>query len=217
MSVLILDNFTDTNGTALESHTIAPTNTPAATWSVLIGAAGQLTISSNRVVSSGAAGNYTDVCDSGASDCTIKATVQCVGATAEAGIAFRVQDASNFWYATGYAGDGHSYLYKVSAGSTTNPTSSAGSMGVTSGVDFTLEVDLSGSSITVKVNGTTAYTFTDSSFSTATKHGLRSNSSSANQWDAFEVDSAAAAAAQVWPYLDTELCGGFSGLGMGSI
>ncbi len=186
MSTLILDNFTGTNGTDLTAHTISPTNTPSTSWTNGLGGAAAYTIQSNRAVAFGLQG-MIDLVNAGAADVTISATVRCVNAAAEAGLTFRWQDSSNYWFVTGYAGDGKSYLYKVSGGSVTNPTS--GGSGVTSGVDFVLQVVLSGSSITVNINGVQAYTASTGGFlDTATMHGLDNNSAHANQFDDFQID-----------------------------
>ena len=45
VTTLILDQFTDTNGTLLTAYTIAPINTPGASWGFL---ANQFEIQSNR-------------------------------------------------------------------------------------------------------------------------------------------------------------------------
>jgi hypothetical protein len=157
-----------------------------------VGGAGAFTLQSNRAVAQGLSGKV-DIVDAGVADCTVSATVQVVNGVAEAGLTFRWQDASNYWYVTGYAGDGKSYLYKVTGGTAAQITS--GGSGVSNGVDFTLSVVLSGSSITVNVNGSLAYTQTDSAFSTATVHGLKNNSSHSNQWDDFTITTSGVAPA----------------------
>lgn len=97
-----------------------------------------------------------------------------------AGITFRYSDSSNYWLLVESGGD--LLLYKNVAGSFTQVGGTAFGVGTAR-----YSVDLSGSSITVRANGGSALiTGTDSHNSTATKHGLRTYSSTAARFDNFD-------------------------------
>ncbi len=150
---------------------------------------GVFTIQSNALLVNSTT-NREIIADAGAADVTLSCVVTANGATAEAGVIFREQDTNNFWAVSGYAGDGHIYLYHKIAGSLTTPNNAAAS--ITNGVAFTLSVVLSGTSIVVKKDGAAVITITDSTFQTATKFGIRNWSANANTWDDFLVVTNAA-------------------------
>ncbi len=191
MSTRILDSFTDTNGTALASHAIAPTNLPGASWSVL---AGSFNIQSNRANSANTTTGYA-VFDSGVADCTISCVIN--GAATPIGIyvLFRVTDASNFWFAY-VAPGGNWILFKKVAGSNTNVAS-----GTAPGTgDHTVNVTLSGNSISINWDGTNTLSTTDSFNATATKHGIGYDTATGQRWDDFTVSATTAAVRPWWQY-----------------
>lgn len=96
-------------------------------------------------------------------------TVSVVFSTASfAALLFRYTDASNHWRVFSAGGD--LYVEKVVSGTPSNPLGSAASSAGGNGV--TISVELSGSGIVVKSNGTTTHSGTDSDHATATKHGI---------------------------------------------
>lgn len=97
-------------------------------------------------------------------DGSVAATFRSVG-TREIGVIFRWSDANNFWLAT------KNELKKVVAGVKQDPASGVASWSAFL-PDERLTVTLSGSSITVKRDGVTIATATDSFNSTATRHGV---------------------------------------------
>ena len=106
------------------------------------------------------------VTNSGIANTNVGVTFKALGAR-EMGLVFRYSDASNFWMATHSGG-----LYKVVAGAArANPSSGAASWSAfVPGERMT--VVLNGNSITVKRDGVTVATATDSFNSTATRHGI---------------------------------------------
>ena len=108
---------------------------------------------------------------------TADATISCIfngngdGSNDTTGICFRYSDNDNLWMAV-LRGNGEAVLFKRVAGSFTN-LGSYTVPGFGNSADQSLEVVLSGSSVTFNVNGAEAVAVTDSFNSTATQHGLR--------------------------------------------
>jgi hypothetical protein len=161
-------NIADTFNRADSTSALGTTTTGAKTW---VQTAGTWGIASNKAyVSSGTA---SQVCiatvDAGVADCTISATMT-AGSNSNAGIAFRVTDALNFYQVdTKVAGGTNVVLFKCVAGAFTAITIPAASAFVSGDI---ITVVLSGTGITLKKNGTTFASVTDSTFTTQTKHGL---------------------------------------------
>lgn len=179
MSVSVLDQFTDTDGTGLASHTIAPTNTPSTSWSAPaildgIGATPAMTITSNQVVTSGVGVSIVvSWVDSGTSNDTIAAdiTTESVAATGGNGFYVRVTDAANGWLCDMQTnGSGSLIIRENNSGSlTTRATQSAS---VPTSTLFTgVNVVLNGTSITFN-GASTSVSYASSSFQSNTKHGI---------------------------------------------
>lgn len=180
IAALVSDHFTDSNGTALQSHT-------PDTGSAAIIVAGAYDIQSNRAndTEDGASGTLScAIYDSGVGDFTLTFTGNS-GNTKTNGLIgpyFRSSDTSgsgtlNGWGALFY-NDGATTacdLYKFIAGVVTGPVNTT-TFSLTANTDYTFQIVCSGSSITVKVNGTTRLTATDSFGATNTKHGFLSTS-----------------------------------------
>ena len=188
MATLLQDTFTGTDGTDLISHTMDVG--PGWVRASNVGTE-RIQISGNQAKAIGMDGGATTRCgyvaESGAADCTISATCTDVLAGNEVGLIFRYQDYTTFFKVTGYQGDGKAYLYEVAPG--VNNVRASGGTGVTLNTPFTLSVVLAGTSITVKINGVTACTYTASTCLTNTKHGIQSFQVN-NLWDNFLVSSA---------------------------
>jgi hypothetical protein len=161
---LISDTFTDTNATALASHVIAPTNTPAASWTVDVGA---ITISSNKAI---ATENSRSSADAGIADGSVSASMQMTsnGTDSSMGVAGRVTDASNLWVARLY--NGNFDLVEVNAGVFTARDTDA--FAHAANTDYLIKIVFNGTSITATVDGGTTLTYTSSFSQAATKHGL---------------------------------------------
>jgi len=165
---LIDDELVDTNGTALESHTISPTNVPASSWVSDLGA---MEIQSNEVVqTSSAYGVYT--VDAGIADAIVKVRLSYGGSAHDSygGITFRTTDYLNRWFIGQYDAS-HLALMKFEAGSFAVVQSAV--WGNSQGVDYELSVKLEGDKITAYVDGVQILEETGTTFNvTETKHGF---------------------------------------------
>ena len=158
----------DTFTRADSSSSLGVTSTGAVAWSALRGTWG---ISTNRAyVSSGHSSTLQfAVVESGLADGTIQFTVASNTFPNQSGSYFRATDANNgYILESGVASTAK--LYKYVAGVATQIAASAGT--VTFNTGDVIQVVLAGTSITVKRNGTTIITVTDSTYTTQTKHGL---------------------------------------------
>lgn len=131
-------------------------------WSALAGTWG---INTNRAYNSTSVSSDLAVVDAGVADCTVSMTFGV--APNFFGLAFRAVDATNFWEIQ--CTPTQIFLQKIIAGAATTVASPAG----TFAINDTIAAVLSGSSITVKQNGTIVIgPVTDAQFASATKHGL---------------------------------------------
>jgi hypothetical protein len=153
------------------------------TWAAQTGTWG---ISSNQAYIASQAGQNTAAIDSGESDGTVAATVAVW--SGDDGILFRGIDDSNYLFVT--ANSTILILYERVAGGFAELTRYS-SLSFASG-DI-LSAVLSGTSVTIKQNGTTLITFTTSRFQTSTKYGMRSFGSALPKWDDFSFTGAGAA------------------------
>jgi hypothetical protein len=182
VSTLLQDHFTDADNTNLTAHAmdVGPGWTAQAGTFTVIGNVAHCTVANSEYVA-----------DAGQADVTLTCTINMGSGASEAAVIFREQDSNNFWAVSAYAGDGNFYLYHKVSGSLGAVTSGTG--GVISGTPFVLSVVLSGSSFIIKKDGVTVINWTDATFQTATKFGLRLWSGTASTWDDFSVVSSAAA------------------------
>ena len=163
--ILILDQFTDTNGTALASHTIAPTNTPATSWTDVVGS---WEIQSNKAKIGGSgSGQNPVVVDAGAADVSVTATVT-LGASGDIGIIVNYQDGSNYYLVRLFTG-AFDLLLAPGFGTVADSgeTLAAGT--------YTFKVVTNGDNIKVYKDGVLKidYTTAGRSLKTETEHGLR--------------------------------------------
>lgn len=181
VTTVILDQFTDTNGTALASHTIAPTNVPATSWSVAEGTP-TVTIQTNKAQSTSSSDGILWL-DSGVSDCTITCDVDPI-ANGNSGIYFRCTAANASWMARWQQGATMQLqIYERNPGYTLRAnTALAGA----DGEAYTMTIVLSGTSIAVTVNATTV-NYTSATNQAATKHGLYVGGANGATWDNFKV------------------------------
>lgn len=160
-AVLILDEFTDPNGTAITAHTIAPTNIPATSWTNLGGA---WTIQDNAARPPS---DSTVICESGKANVTISAKFTALN---WAGIALRVSAALTGWFIrpadtdnklTIYEGDGVSFYTKRAEQT----------LDITDGI--TVTVAANGSTITVTSDQGHSLSYASATRNqTVTTHGL---------------------------------------------
>lgn len=162
--VSITDTFTRADSTT----SMGTTTTGSKTWTNLDGTWGIDTNKGYCVLGPGG-GLAKATVDATIADCTMSAVITSSG-TPNCGFVLRATDASNCYLVE--VGPGASYapkIYKVVGGTT---TAIATGTAVTFASGDTLSVVLAGTSITVKRNGTTVASVTDSTFTTQTKHGF---------------------------------------------
>lgn len=171
-TTLILDQFTDTNGTAIASHTIAPTNVPATSWTAQVGT---WQIQTNRAQNIGGAANGHFTSDAGVANCTISGDVTCpdqsTGVNQDTGLVARWSDASNYWRVGINEQDD---LFRIVERATASNTSRA-STSVTFGIGSTgaISAVFSAQSITATVNGANQITYGSAALNeSATVHGV---------------------------------------------
>lgn len=174
--VTITDAFTRADS-AVSLGSTEGTNVKA--WSALSGTWG---ISTNAAYNPSATADGAAVIDASATDVTVTLSLAAGGT---AGICFRATDASNYYRACRFGTD--LQLQKRVAGVN---TSLVADFPYTPVANDVLVVIASGSSLTVKVNGVTRLTATDSTYLTQTKHGICcSTGDAALRWDNFSVSS----------------------------
>lgn len=158
---LVSDTFTDSDSTALESHT--PEEGGA--WTKAVGAG--ISITSNELQHTGSFGVYVNEVGSLA-DGQIEADADMTAATGIWRLVFRFQDSSNYYLATWIsAGTGQVLIQKVEGGGFS--TLGGGAIAVPS--TFTGKVTFEGDALKVYTDDVLKASVTDSTFSTG-KVGL---------------------------------------------
>lgn len=167
--VVVADDFNRADSSSLGSTSVG-----SAPWSVLTGAWG---ISSNTA-SPGATTLSLAVVQTGVADCTVQMTVNRADTATPPffGLCFRAVDVNNNWVLESGASSGTAKLYKKVAGGAYSVAAQSASP-IKFLTNDIVQVVLSGTSITVKRNGATIITVTDSALSTATRHGLYASGS----------------------------------------
>ncbi len=190
--VYITDTFTRADNAAALGSTETTDSALLRAWGLVIGGAAW-GITSNRAYCNDAAANGGAVVDSGQSDLIyVSVDLPVVGGAADAGIIFRYINASNFWTFRWSIADARYYLRKMVAGVLT--TVGTDTTTAAPAAADTWRIELSGASITVKKNGTTMFSISDSVNQTGTSHGLAvidnpvCNSSTV-RFDNFKVES----------------------------
>ena len=166
---LALDTFTDTNGVALDAHTMDV----GSGWTHQIGTT---QIQSNKAVSnvtgSGAVHNTNDV---GVANLTIEmiATVYFVDSANDtsAAILSRYVDANNFWMTRIHTDTNTFDLFENTGGSFTQRDTA--SVSIDDATTYTLKITPDGDDITALLDGGNELTYTSSQHNTATLHGFR--------------------------------------------
>jgi hypothetical protein len=160
-AVLLHDLFTDTNGTALGSHTM----NVGAGWTVHTGS---YTIQSNRAAAGADSADNFATADAGVGEAAGSCLVNLNGSVNGIGVILRFQDVSNFWlidFAATFA------LYQVQAGVFTLRAST--SPGLDAMIDHTITWTCNGTAITALVDGAHQISFSSSFLQSATRFGLK--------------------------------------------
>ena len=152
MATLVSDTFTDPDNTGLPVHT--PDVHPAGTSWAVLGGAGSIQLDKAQQTS----GTYTDWVadiDAGAADATGSCTIRGVADSFSLlGIICRITDASNYWVGAASPDRSLLYVYENNASTFTQRASAAWTG--SAGVDYTLQVVTSGTSITVSIGASSA-------------------------------------------------------------
>ncbi len=162
----LLDHFTDTNGTAIASHTMDT----GAGWTLNSGSG--VTIQSNKASWNGTQAYIT--ADAGQADVTQTALVKNLTANSQRGLIGRFTDTSNLWVVgfNDQTTTNNWTITEIASGTSTNRAT--GSVTLTQGVEQTVAVTYSGSTITATVNGGNQISYgSATSNQTATRFGVR--------------------------------------------
>jgi hypothetical protein len=182
MTSVIVDTFTDTDGTAIAAHT-PDINTPGNPWASIAGVWKTL---SNKAYPSSSSVLPHSVIDSTYADCTVQVDVTLYASSAKTGLVARYTDANNHWELTLSIGTGLLELIERNAG--VNYTRASTSVTIATGQTHTLKLVMSGTSFTGTMDGTNTITYSSSSFQANTVHGIRgTNSQTTERHDNFSV------------------------------
>ena len=182
-TTLVQDSYTDTNGTALSSHT----PDVGVAWSVIDRSSnGTLSIQSNQInLASGAGGSGTFIThqDTGETDPTMQ--IDGGGRTRDGsnnngfmGLAFGVTDTDNLWIYSGWTATTTSItwaIYDITTGSFTLRASEVES-GLSSGTFYArqLKAIVSGSTVTATRDGANEISYNSYTATSVTEHGTHS-------------------------------------------
>jgi fibronectin type 3 domain-containing protein len=172
---LLKDTFTDSNGTALASHTMDV----GSGWTI---GSGAVAVQSNKAVFS-ATGQA--VADAGRADCTLSVKFRCTDTNQYGVIPFRYVDESNFWFLYIDAGNRIRIFEKASGSNTTRATTT---ISYTANNDYTVTVTLLGASIVATFDGGNGGSYGSAATGlSATKHGIGSDFNAGATFDDFQV------------------------------
>lgn len=181
-SVKILDQFTDTDGTELPSHAIAPTNTPATSWlTAQVDAAvasNLITIQTNKAKLAVAIESESS-CDALVADVIV--TTDIVPASGYEGLCARLSDSSHFWMARWNQPSSLIELYEHTAGWTLRASTALAGSGA-----YTMMWTLTGTSHTVTVNAVDL-AYSSATYQTNTRFGIYTATNTAVTYDNFQV------------------------------
>lgn len=177
-SAIVSDEFTDTDSTALDAHTIAPTNTTSTTWTEQVG---DWSISGNAAtVAATAGGDNFAFFEASEADVIVEAQiVAAASGIINIGVIVNYQDATNYWLVQIYRNaTGTNNLLQIyeQVGGTYTERAVAASVGIVNGNTYTLLCRTNGNTIEarlVETNKSVSYTPANRPLKTATKCGVR--------------------------------------------
>lgn len=182
-AAVVFDTFTDTDSTLLTAHT------PDIGVNSWVATQGTWSVTGNKASHSQSANHDTALIESAVADCTVSAIIN-LPSTAEDGGLFLRSDGTvnNGIFVRLYKTSGKVDLYKVVAGAFI--LINQGSLAIVADTDYLVAVAMSGTNITVNVDGVTKASGTITEHATNTIHGLRAYSNKAVTWDDFAVEAA---------------------------
>jgi len=185
--VYFYDTFTDSDSTTLPNHT-PNTDIAASGWTDVVAG---ITIESNKASDND--GSYISTCNPGLSDVILEADMVIQGGgSGFNGFVFRFQDSTHFIVAgmdvslnkvTIWENNGGVWAERSGNGNGSGPSLAAGQ-------SRTLKITVSGTSISVEVDGVEEATATLSIFQTETEHGLYNDAATGGTdatWDNFKI------------------------------
>lgn len=170
-AVLILDQFTDTDGTLLTAHTIAPINTPAATWvSPGVSFGGSPVITSNSIITT----TYVSaVVNSGVFGVTVSQSARNNVGASDVYIVFRQSNTANYFLMQLSAASMRIYSYIASTLVLRATVAQTWSVGVTKTMTLTDD----GTLITASLSTGESCSYSSASLGTNTRQGFSSGNS----------------------------------------
>ena len=184
--VLILDQFTDADGTALTAHTISPINVPGNAWVNDPGSGSgvwKINASNNAVVTGlGGSTNTWVTTETSEPNATVSVVVT-LSAALQGNPIVRYTNSNNAWFVAAQATVFE--LYEVSGGTYTVRASTP--VTLANGTPYTVKIQASATTMIGKIVGIAEITYgSASSNQNATKHGMMANNASVVM-DAFTV------------------------------
>lgn len=176
------DTFTEaSDGGLLTAHTPAPTNVAGGNWS----GSSSYTIATNRVNDASSGVQLVATKETGTANGTVSLEVNRQTNNKLFGLVFRYTDENNYWYALLDNQNSKFLLVERVADVHTQ----RGEVAFTTNTDtwYTITAILSGSSITVQVNGANTINYSSTANQSATKHGIWSAGSGVALFDNFKV------------------------------
>jgi hypothetical protein len=167
MAVLVSDSFNRANNTTSLGSTDSYNGGTSKAWQIFGTAVYGINNNQAYISQSATTGHGSAYIEVNSADVAVTSTFSVIGAGEFPKIAFRIVDAENMLMLMADSGTGNYLLYKYVSGSSTD---------IATGTSFAngdvIRVEVNGSNIKVFKNGTSIINVTETSYQTATKHGL---------------------------------------------
>ena len=165
--LVIWDQFTDADTTALSAHTIAPVRKLAISWTAEAG----YTISSNAAIH--ASGSNFATLQISKANCILQVMISPISGGLYADLVGRFTDTNNYWRFGLIATAGGTITITERTSSTNTARASAAGVGL-SGL---LKAVLNGDSLSMSLAGGTPISYNSAQHNSVTKHGFRVSAS----------------------------------------
>lgn len=176
---LLLDRFTDTDGTSLDLHRA---DVGGVCWTEN---QGDFEIASNRARAVAAASQQIATAECRRADVTLTCDL-IPAASGSPGVVLRYTNTLNFWYLRASEAGNTFALVEVNAGVFTTRATTA--VAIVAGVTYALRVVTSGTTITATLDGGSQITWPSAALnSTVTRHGITDADAAASSIDNFLV------------------------------
>jgi hypothetical protein len=167
MAVLVSDSFNRANSTTSLGSTDSYNGGTSKAWQIFGNAVYGINNNQAYISQSATSGHGSAYVEVNKSDVAVTTTFSVIDPAEFPKIAFRIVDAENMLMLMADAGTGNYLLYKYVSGSSTD---------IATGTSFAngdvIRIEANGSNIKVFKNGTNIINVTETSYQTATKHGL---------------------------------------------